>query len=57
MSINLENPKTTLEKADAAANFVAQMYLAHGMKDEATFKKAYDRASTLLSDVIDELDT
>lgn len=55
MSIELENPQTLLEKTDAAANFVAQMFLAHRVKDEKKFDEAHERASTLLSEVIDKL--
>jgi hypothetical protein len=55
MSIELQNPKTTLEKADAAANYVEQMMLAHLIKDEAKFKEAHKKASSLLFDVVRDL--
>lgn len=48
MSINLENPKTLIEKIDAARNFIEQMYLAHSIHDEATFIYAHKRAGDLL---------
>jgi hypothetical protein len=50
MSINLKNPKTLLEKLDAAANLVEQMYLAHKVGDENRFKQAHDACSQLLFD-------
>jgi hypothetical protein len=56
MSIEIDNPKTTLEKADAAANLVEQMMLAHMIKDEAKFKEAHRKASSLLFDVVRDLD-
>ena len=56
MSIELENPQTTLERVDAAANFVEQMYLSHKIGDESTFDKAHKRASELLAEATDELD-
>jgi len=56
MSIELENPQTTLEKADAAANFVQQMMLAHMVGDAAKFKEVHKKASDLLFDVVQELD-
>ncbi len=57
MSIEMENPKTALEKVDAAANLVEQMYLAHMIRDEAKFKEAHAKAGTFLRDAIDMLDT
>ena len=59
MSIELDNPQTPLEMVDAAANFVAQMRLAHMVRDEATFTEAADRADTLLAEatrLLDEAD-
>jgi hypothetical protein len=50
MSINMKNPRTLLEKLDAAANLVAQMYLAHKVGDEKIFKQAHDTCSQLLFD-------
>ena len=52
MSIEMDNPKTLLEKVDAAANLVEQMQLAHMMKDESRFKQAKEKASTLLFDAV-----
>lgn len=52
----MQNPKTTLEKADAAANYVQQMFLAHQVNDPKMFAEAHRKASELLADVIDELD-
>lgn len=48
MSINLENPKTLIEKIDAARNFIEQMGLAHAIDDEAQFTYAHKRAADLL---------
>ncbi len=56
MSIEMDNPKTALEKVDAAANLVEQMYLAHMIRDEAKFKEAHKKAGYLLRDAIDMLD-
>jgi len=56
MSIEMDNPKTLLEKVDAAANLVQQMYLAHMIKDEKKFKEAHQQATTLLSDAVEMID-
>jgi len=56
MSIEMENPQTLLEKVDAAANLVQQMYLAHMIKDEAKFKDAHQQATKLLGDAIEMID-
>lgn len=56
MSIELDNPETPLEKIDAAANYVEQMYLAHAIGDEATFSKAHERAGELLFEAMRELE-
>jgi hypothetical protein len=56
MSIEMENPKTTLEKADAAANLVEQMWLAHQVKDEKKFIESHHKASKLLFEVTRELE-
>lgn len=45
MSINLENPKTLIEKIDAARNFIEQMGLAHAIDERGT---AHKRAGDLL---------
>lgn len=56
MSIEMENPKTLLEKVDAAANWVQQMYLAHMIRDETKFKEAHSKATNLLSDATEMAD-
>jgi hypothetical protein len=56
MSIEMDNPKTPLEQADAAANLVEQMMLAHSIRDEAHFKKAHKKASDLLFELIQQLE-
>lgn len=55
MSIEMENPKTLLEKVDAAANLVEQMYLAHMMKDEPRFLEFKEKASQLLFESVQML--
>lgn len=55
MSIEMENPKTLMEKIDAAANLVEQMSLAHTIKDESHFKKCHKEAGELLFDAINKL--
>lgn len=50
MSIEMENPQTLLEKIDAAANLVQQMYLAHMIRDDVKFKEAHQQATRLLAD-------
>jgi len=52
MSIEMENPKTLLEKVDAAANLVEQMYLSKMIHDDETFKSAHAKASTLLHEAL-----
>ncbi len=52
----MNNPKTLLEKVDAAANLVQQMHLAHIMKDEDKFKEAHNQATTLLADAVEMID-
>lgn len=52
MSIEMENPKTVVEKIDAAANLVEQMNLAHMMKDEQMFREAWQKAGRLLFDAL-----
>lgn len=56
MSIEMDNPQTLLEKADAAANLVEQMSLAFMMKDTNQFQECYSKASNLLFDLVTELD-
>lgn len=48
MSIELENPKTLVEKIDAASNYVSQMLLAKISGDDVHFREAYGRSSRLL---------
>lgn len=55
MSIELDNPKTTLEKVDAAANFVEQMMLAHMVGDGTRFMLAKGKASRLLHEATQQL--
>lgn len=56
MSIEMENPKTVLEKLDAAANLVEQMHMSHMIKDEARFKYAHEKAGSLLFDAMRQLE-
>jgi len=57
MSIEMDNPTTPLEIADAIGNLIAQMWLAHKMRDEATFTKAHTRAAELSAALVDMLDS
>jgi hypothetical protein len=56
MSIEMDNPKTALEKIDAAANLVEQMYLSHMIHDEKTFKEAHRKAGDLLFGAMRQLE-
>ena len=56
MSIKMENPKTLLEKIDAASNLVEQMHIAYMMKDEKTFTDAHRRAGDLLLEAMGMID-
>jgi hypothetical protein len=56
MSINVTNPKTLLEKADAAANLIEQMFLAHMVKDEKQFREAHTKAGKLMFEVVREIE-
>jgi len=56
MSIELDNPQTTLEYVDAAANLIEQMFLAHMMKDEKTFNEAHEKAAKFLAEATTLLD-
>lgn len=56
MSINMKNPKTPLEIADAIANLIAQMYLAHQIKDEKQFNSAHSKASDLAFELTNALE-
>lgn len=44
MSIEMENPKTLMELADALANLTEQLAIAHSIKDEAHFIKTMVKA-------------
>ena len=45
MGIKVKDAQSAVEKADAIANLIEQMHMAHRLKDEETFKKAHKRAS------------
>lgn len=47
LGIEIENPQTPLEKADALTNLVEQMHLAHMVRDDAHFKRAHAEASRI----------
>jgi len=51
MSIEIDNPKTELEKSDALANLIEQMYLAHKTNNDNMFMIAYNKASSLAFDL------
>ena len=55
MSIEMENPVTPLEKADALANLVQQMWLAHQVKDDQMFKTVHEKASKIGFDLVEAL--
>lgn len=55
MSINIDNPKTTLEKMDAASNYVAQIQIALVAGDISHAKLAAEKASRLLFDATNKL--
>lgn len=48
MSIEMDNPKTVLEKVDAAHNYVEQIRLALMTGDRAHALKSVDKVSALL---------
>jgi hypothetical protein len=56
MSIEMKNPKTVLEKIDAAANLVEQMFLSHSIRDENHFRKCHQQAGKLLFDAMRQLE-
>jgi len=56
MSIEMEDPKTVMEKVDAAANLVEQMHMAHRLGDETRFKYAHQRAGHLLLEAMEALE-
>jgi hypothetical protein len=55
MSIEIENPTTLLEKADALTNLIEQMYLAHRTHNEPMFEKAHKKAGEIGFDLVVEL--
>jgi hypothetical protein len=57
MSIEMDNPKTPIEKIDAAANLVSQMLLANTLRDAKHFKGCHDKAAKLLYDAMRQLET
>lgn len=52
----MDNPKTDLEKVDAARNLVGQMMLMHKTGDSERFLECWKRANELLSQVVESLD-
>jgi len=56
MSIEMKNPKTPLEKSDAIANLIEQLWLAHKVSDEIMFSKAHKQASKLAFELTNELE-
>lgn len=55
MSIEIDHPQTLLEKVDAAANLVEQMYLAAMIGDKPHLQKTHSQVAKILSDVIDQI--
>jgi hypothetical protein len=55
MSIEMDNPRTTLERVDAAWNYIAQLRLALIAGDRAHAFKCIDEASRLLSVAVEDL--
>ena len=55
MSIKMDNTVTPLEKADAIANLIEQMYLANAIKDSTNFKRSYTQASKLAFELVNLL--
>lgn len=56
MSIEMKNPKTPLEKADAASNLIEQMFLAHTIRDEKKFADVHMRAGKIMFDLCRQLE-
>ena len=52
----MDNPKSLLEKVDAAASLVQVMYLAHMVRDELKFKEAHKKATKLLAEATEMID-
>jgi hypothetical protein len=55
MSIEMDNPETPLEMADALTNLVEQMYMAHKVGDERRFESAHKRAGEIGFDLVNKL--
>ena len=56
MSIEMDNPKTPLELADALANLIEQLSLQHQMRDRFNFAKALAKARKFAGKLVDALD-
>jgi len=56
MSIEMDNPQTALEKADAITNLIQQMQIAHSIKDNVMFNNAFEKASSIGSELVEMLD-
>ncbi len=56
MSIELENPKTAYEKADALTNLIEQMVIAHKIKDETRFNFAQRKARNIGFELVQMLE-
>ena len=56
MSIEMDNPKTKLEMADAISNLIEQMHMAHMMRDESRFKEAHKKAGKLAFELVQMLE-
>lgn len=57
MGVNTTDPKTPIEKAEAAANLVEQMSLAHRMGDIVRFKDVHAKCSRILHELVEQLDS
>jgi hypothetical protein len=55
MSIEIDNPKTVVEKIDATANLVEQMMLSHTIGDNEHFKKVHKKAGDFLFNAMRQL--
>lgn len=55
MSIEMKNPKTPLEKADAAANLVGQMMMFEKIGDHVQFRRVHERAAEILYELTEQL--
>ena len=52
MSIEIEDPKTLMEKIDAVANFIEQMFLAKMARQDGMFVESHKKASRLMHEII-----